>query len=255
MIGNGNLSSVYDSQKDKISFTGGFKRDEVGNMRFSGDYFPSRKDSSIFVDASVNDIHLDFFEPFIKDNFRNLKGTASAQLQINGSLKQPLLTGLVVKTKVDNIHVNYLGTDYHFNGDVQVEPKSFDFSKLNIYDENQNVADVVNGKIFHTNFKNFQLDFDISTTKFLCLNTTEKDNSVYYGKVFATGIMNVFGFLDNVNLTASVKTDKTKNSQHKNEYSQLFIPLSNAAEVGANSFVTFVKNDTSSKIRIFKNIK
>ncbi|MBI4945861.1 MAG: translocation/assembly module TamB domain-containing protein [Bacteroidetes bacterium] len=247
VIGNGNLSSVYDSQKDWIRFEGGFKRDEVGNMRFVGNYFPSKKDSSLTVDATVNDIHLDFFDPFIKPNFQDMRGTASAQLQINGSINRLLLTG-VVKTKVDNIHVNYLGTDYHFNGEVQVEPNSFDFSKLHVYDVNNNVADVLNGKIFHANFKDFQLDFDLNANKFFCLNTTEKDNSIYYGKVFATGIVNVYGLLDNINLSANVKTDKAKNFQNKNEYSQLFIPLSNAEEVGANSFVTFVKQDTSLKI-------
>lgn len=243
-IGNGNLSSIYDPQKDVISFNGGFKKEEGDNLKFYGKYFPSRDTNSIRADAEVKNFHLDFFEPFIKANCQNIKGFASAELHIGGTTKTPLLSG-VMHTNVENIHINYLGTDYHFNGDVRVEPNSFDFSEVNIYDANHNLADIVDGKIFHTNFKKFQLDFDLELNKFLCLNTTEEDNQPYYGKVFATGIVNIFGYLDNINLTASVATDKTKNSRNKIEHSQLFIPLSNSSEVSENSFITFVKNDAN----------
>ena len=251
LIGDGTLLSVYDSKKDMITFNGGFIRDEVGNMKFSGNYYPSKKDNNIEMDAEVNNFRLEFFEPFVKSNLENLRGIASAELKINGTPAQPQLTG-VVKTKVDNAHVNYLGTDYHFDGDIAVEPNSFDFSNLTIYDVNQNSADVVNGKIFHNNFKDFQIDFDIKTNKFLCLNTVEKDNSIYYGKFFATGILNVFGYFDNINLSANVKTDKAKNLLGKYEYTQLSIPLSGSDEVGENSFISFVKNDTAIKTKPLK---
>ena len=248
LIGDGNLVSVYDSKKELINFNGGFVRDEVGNMKFSGNYFPFKKENNIEMDAEVNNIHLDFFEPFVKNNFDKVKGLASAQLKINGTPEKPELTG-TVQTKVDDIHINYLGTDYHFDGEISIAPNSFDFANLTIYDANQNTADIVNGKIFHTNFKDFQLDFDMNVNKFLALNTTEKDNSIYYGKFYATGIMNVFGFLDNINLSATIKTDKAKNLLGKNEYTQLFLPLSGSEEVGENGFITFVSNDSSSKAK------
>lgn len=248
LIGDGTLLSVYDSKKEMITFNGGFIRDEIGNMKFSGNYFPAKKDSTIEIDAEVHNSRLEFFEPFVKGNLENLKGIANAELKINGTPARPQLRG-IVKTKVYNAHVNYLGTDYHFDGDIEVEPNSFDFSNLTIYDINQNSADVVNGKIFHNNFKNFQMDFDMKTNKFLCLNTTEKDNSIYYGKFFASGIFNVFGYFDNINLSATIKTDKAKNILGKNEYTQLFIPLSGSEDVGENSFISFVKNDTAVHVK------
>lgn len=248
LIGDGSLLSVYDSKKDMITFNGGFIRNEVGNIKFSGNYFPSKKEDNIEMDAEVNNFRLEFFEPFVKGNIENLKGIASAELKISGTPSYPQLSG-VIKARIDNAHVNYLGTDYHFDGDIAVEPGSFGFSNLIIYDVNQNSAEVVNGKIFHNNFKNFQMDIDVKTNKFLCLNTTERDNSIYYGKFFATGIMNVFGYFDNINLSAIVKTDKAKNILGKNEYTHLSIPLSDLQEIGENSYISFVKNDTSSKVK------
>ena len=48
---------------------------------------------------------------------------------------------------------------------------------MEMFDINNNKA-VVNGKVYHDNFKNFQLDFDISAHKFMCLNTSETDNGI-----------------------------------------------------------------------------
>lgn len=251
LIGDGNLVSVYDSKKDMMNFNGGFTRGGGENLKFTGNYFPSRKKNSLDVEAVVHDFRLEFFEPFVKGNFEKLKGLASAELKIKGTPARPQVTGLL-KANVDNIYVNYLGTNYHFNGDITVEPGSFDFANLVVLDVNNNKAEIVNGKIYHNNFRDFQLDFDVNLNKFLCLNTNERDNPVYYGKVFTTGIMNVFGFMDNVNLSAAVRTDKARNLLGKNEYTQLFIPLSGSEEVSENSFISFVKKDTSSKAQKYK---
>lgn len=251
LIGDGNLVSVYDSKKDVVNFNGGFNREGGESMKFTGNYFPSKKENSLDVDAEVHAFRLDFFEPFVKGNFENLKGFASANLKVKGTPDVPLITG-VLKANVDNIHVNYMGTNYHFNGDIIIEPSSFDFANLVIMDINNNKAEVVNGKIFHTNFRDFQMDFDLNATKFMALNTTEKDNSIYYGKFFATGIVNVFGFLDHVNMSATIKTDKAKNVLGKYEYSQLFIPLSGSEEVGENGFISFAKKDTGAKVEKYK---
>ncbi|HEY4798454.1 MAG TPA: hypothetical protein VII99_05175, partial [Bacteroidia bacterium] len=229
LIGSGNLVSIYDSQKEAIKLNGAIARDEVGNIKFSGNYFPSRKENSLDMDAEMNNFHLGFFEPFLKDYLQNISGLASAQLKVAGTPDKPALSG-TINTKVDNVHVNYLGTNYHLKGDVKVEPGSFDFSDITVYDVNENYADVVSGKMFHSNFKDLQLDMDVNVSKFLCINTTEKDNSVYYGKVFSTGVISVFGYLDNLDISANVKTDKAKNRLGKNEYTQLFVPLSGSGE-------------------------
>ena len=36
----------------------------------------------------------------------------------------------------------------------------------------------------------------------MCLNTTEADNNLYYGKAFITGTVNIFGFMDNILISA-----------------------------------------------------
>lgn len=242
LIGSGNLASVYDSKRSRINFNGNFVRDDAGRVVFSGNYFPYKKDSSLNAELEVRDFHLAFFNPFLKGNVENIRGSAGAELKVVGTPQRPQVEG-TISADVANAHIVYLGTDYNFSGNIAVKPGAFEFAGLTVYDANKNRAEVVNGKLFHDNFKNFQLDFDLNANKFLCLNTNEKDNPTYYGKVFATGIINVFGYTDNINLSASVKTDKAKNSLGKNEYTQLFIPLSGSEEVSETGFISFVKSD------------
>jgi len=250
-IGDGTLVSVYDSKKDIVNFNGGFKHGGGDNLKFAGNYYPSKKENSLEADVMLRDFRLEFFEPFIRGNFENIKGVATAELKITGTPEAPLLKGKM-KARVDNIYVNYLGTNYHFDGDILLEPNSFDFGKLVILDVNNNKAEVVDGKIYHTNYKDFQMDIDLRVNKFLSLNTTEKDNSTFYGKVFTTGIYSIFGFLDQIHLSAAVKTDRAKNPLGKFEYTQLFIPLAGSEEVGENSFISFVKHDTIAKVEKYK---
>jgi hypothetical protein len=125
---------------------------------------------------------------------------------------------------------------------------------MTVLDINNNKA-IVTGKVYHDNFRNFQLDYDIRAYKFMCLNTTETDNNLYYGKAFVTGLVNIFGYLDNIIIDANVKTEKiTSNDKadkvtflSKTELTKLFIPLSGPAEVSENNFITFVKKDSSLK--------
>ena len=133
---------------------------------------------------------------------------------------------------------------------------------MTISDMNKNKA-IVSGKVYHDNFKNFQLDFDINTNKFMCLNTTEADNSLYYGTAFMTGIVNIFGFTNNIEIDANVKTEKiTLNNRvdkanvlSKTELTKLFIPLSGTSEVGQSNFITFVKKDSSSTLNNKYNVQ
>ncbi|HNO70192.1 MAG TPA: translocation/assembly module TamB domain-containing protein [Bacteroidia bacterium] len=245
LIGSGNVSSNYDSYNEVLNFNGNFIRDDNGDIKFNGNYSPFKHENSLQASLLVNSINLAFFEPFVKNFVENLKGTAGANLKVTGTPDKPIVTG-IIRTDVENVHVNYLGTDYNFNATVNIEPNAFDFADLTIYDVNKNTAQVVNGKIFHSNYKNFQMDIDIQANKCMMLNTTEKDNSLFYGKCYGSGIINIFGFLDHINLSAALKTERIRNSLGKNEYSQLFIPLSETGSASENGFVTFVNKSAVS---------
>ena len=252
-FGNGNVESIWDMSKEALYMHGSFTLGIVPNVLFSGYYYPKKKDNNLDLELNMQAIQLQIFEPFVKEYCSNLKGFMSGNVTVKGAVNNPKISGLL-NVNAKKVTVDYLNTSYNFTHDVIIENNSFGVEELIIHDVNHNEA-VVNGKVYHTNFKNFQLDFDIQAKKFLCLNTTEINNSLYYGKAFVTGIVNISGFIkNNILIEANVKTEKISSEEKfgirsTSEFTKFYIPLSATGEISENDFITFVKKDQQLKIK------
>lgn len=260
-IGNGNVSSLWDNSKEALYLNGKFTLNTVPNILFSGYYYPKKKEDNIDMELNLQSIQMKLLDPFVKKYCDDFIGSMDGSVSIKGSTSRPLLFGKM-NVNAKKVTVNYLKTSYKFNHEILIDNSSFAIENMTVYDIHNNKA-IVNGHVYHDNFKNFQLDFDINATKFMCLNTTESDNTLYYGTAFATGLINIFGFVDNnILIDANVKTEKiTSNDKSdkinvlsKTEITRVFIPLSGPSEVSENNFITFVKKDSSQKNKDY-NVK
>lgn len=255
-IGKGVVASVWDQTKDALYLHGSFTQKEIPNISFAGYYYPKKEENNLDMELNLQAVRMQMLLPYVKEFCSEFDGLLSGSMTIKGSTKRPEVNGLL-NVSANRIRVNYLNTYYKFNHDIVIENGSFGIEGMTIYDIPHNNKAIVNGKVYHDNFKNFQLDFDIRTNKFMCLNTTEADNSLYYGQAFVTGIVNIFGFVNNeLLIDANVKTEKiTSNDKtdkvnflSKTELTKVFIPLGGTSEVAQNNFITFIKKDSSLKI-------
>lgn len=250
-IGDGEIKTVWDNTKEALYLHGSFTLGIVPNILFSGYYYPKKTEENIDMKLNLQAMQLQLFEPFVKDYCPDFKGFFAGNVEIKGSVKDPKLSG-ILNVNAKKITVGYLNTTYNFSHDIIIDNNSFGVDNLNVYDINHNKA-VITGKLYHENLKNFQLDFDIHTQKFMCLNTTEINNSLYYGKAYVTGIVNISGYTDNITIGANVKTESILtndkpdklNMLSKTEMTKLFIPLSGPGELSSTDFITFVKKDSS----------
>ncbi len=254
-IGNGEVASVWDQTKDALYLHGGFTQNAIPHISFSGYYYPKKEENNVDMELNLQALRMKLFQPYVKEFCSEFDGLLSGSMTIKGSVKRPEVNGLL-NVNAQRVRVNYLNTYYKFNHDVIIENGSFGLEGMTIYDVNNNKAVINNGKVYHDNFKNFQLDFDIQTNKFMCLNTTESDNSLYYGQAYVTGIVNIFGFVNNeILIDANVKTEKiTSNDKSdkvnilsKTELTKFYIPLGGTSEVAKNNFITFIKKDSTLK--------
>jgi hypothetical protein len=261
-IGDGDVQSVWDKAKEALYLHGSFTLGIIPNILFSGYYYPKKTEENIDMELNLQAIQMKLFEPYVKDFCSDFKGQFSGNVTVKGSVKKPQLAGKI-NVNAKKITVSYLNTTYRFSHDITIENNSFGVEDLVLYDMNNNKA-FVTGKVYHDNFKDFQLDYDIRTNKFMVLNTSESDNNLYYGKAYVTGIVNIFGFIKNeLRIDASVKTEKITSSDKadkvsllsKTEITKIFIPLSGPTEVSENNFITFVKKDTLSGKKTNYNVK
>ena len=241
LIGTGAISSAYDNTGKVIEANGKLMRDAVPAIDFSGKYFTAKAENSFDFDLSLEKTPLSIFGNYVSSVMGNLKGYASGKVKLRGTPKEPDITGKLNLQKV-NFDVAYLNTHYSFTGEVDVTKNAFiinnlplhdyvsDNSVLRLRDINDGIG-IVNGKLMHTNFKNFHFEATLRANNMLFLNTTSGMNSLYYGTAYASGLMKFKGNFKNIVMDIAATTDKG---------TKFNIPLFGTSNVSGADFITFV---------------
>lgn len=237
------LETRYNAGQKKISlngFTSLGLQDEFGNqvknISFGGNYFLDRKEESLDINFSAKPANLKLLNPFLEGILTIKHAFVNGEGRIHGTPDNIKIDG---KFKLFNseMKVDYTNVTYNITGEIEVFPDQIRFSDLLMREKNSRTAPqgTVNGNIFHSNFSKMQLDYDITYRNMLVLNTTERENKTFYGKVYGSGNIGIYGFTNN--LFMKIVDTTTKNSK-------FYLPLDGPAEIGENDFIHFVKRDT-----------
>ena len=243
-LGKGELNSFYDSKKDVVSINGFFKRDfgkisesAYNNINFDGYYYPSKKDSALDIDVHLHDFAVKALQPFVSGIFTIDEGALNGEVKIQGIGSKPLLSGQLQLDQVRNLKIDYLNTIYSIEGNISIASDEISMDDITLTDSRNQKAHL-SGSIFHDNFTNFKLDFDINNKNFTALNTTLLQNSSYYGKAYCSGNIGLYGPPESLIFEINEHTEKG---------TQLVIPLAAPGEVSDDNFIRFVRLDSLGK--------
>ena len=170
------------------------------------------------------------FEKYLDGLASNLSGYSKADLRIIGSLDKPKITGTTEFSELA-FKVDYLQTSYKATATVEVGNNYFKLKKAELIDRFGHKGDA-SGQITHDNYSKFNFDLNIKNLEnFECLNTSRKDNELFYGTAFADGFMEIKGPLEDILLVIRAKSRKG---------TKIYIPLDNLETDGQLSYVQFV---------------
>ena len=209
-----------------------------------GNYNPAKEKDPLDVDATFETVNLKIIEPLLKDIFSEMDGTLTGSYHIIGNFSQPKITGEGI-IKDGQIMINYLKAKYSYGGILEMNPNQIIFKELELIDAFKNKGKL-DGYVAHRNFNTFRINLDGSFKGFQVLNTTAKDNSLFYGQAYATGNLNIFGPTSNLKFSATAKTEKN---------TRIFIPISGTSTLGEKDFIQFVDFTDSIKIKSIVPIK
>ncbi|RYE50091.1 MAG: translocation/assembly module TamB, partial [Sphingobacteriales bacterium] len=190
-------------------------------------------DKEIDLNVKLNQSELAVLEPFVKRLVSNLKGQISADLTVNGSFKQPGING-EVSFDEGQMTINYLKTSYTLSDEVTVNNSVIEIADLKLVDAEGNEA-IANGTVDLNNINTPTLDVAIEARNFMALNTTEKDNSLYFGRAYGTGTFVFKGPTNKMNIDIDAKTEKG---------TVFNLPLNSSEIISNKDFITFVSKDT-----------
>ena len=244
VVGSGEVKSEYNSEKEYVSINGysAFASDMDGNLlkniEFQGYFYPKKKEDNLDITFKAEPFDVSLLQPYLQDILTIKIGYLNGSGRITGTPDKPQINAKLKFFKCVMI-VDFLNVQYNVSGNVDIMPDQINFENIEMRDKFGNVG-IVYGNIFHQNFKNMRIDFDVNTNKLMVLNTTAANNPAYYGTAFASGNAGLYGFLDDIKMELNMKT---------NGGTYFYIPLDGPSEIGSNDFIRFVTKDTIKEIK------
>lgn len=230
LIGDLEGNVNWDNQKDNLNIQVDCYRKGRYILDLSGNYQPHATKNALNLIADLRKTDLEIVEPFAKDLISNLRGTALGKLFIKGTIAEPIVTG---QLEINNgeFMMNYLKTTYGVEGIVKFDANEIAAKDMLLLDAFNNPANL-NASVFHDGFKDIYLQVSSKFYNFQLLNTTAKDNSLFYGDAFATGSLAIHGFLNNLQMDINARSRKG---------TKLAIPMDGYQEVAQQDYIRFVK--------------
>jgi hypothetical protein len=236
-LGNLYLISDWDKTEKKLSFSSFTDYKNNKELEIQGNYFPGS--DSLNMGINLNRLRLDLLNPYLQESISNLKGELKGHLNLEGPTDDIRSTGMV-KFQNTSFMVNALKTTYHCNDSISITPKELQFNNFKLTDKNGENA-LLFGAIEHNQFNKFAFDLTLNTVNFNVLDTRLKDNELFYGEAFVTGVTYLSGSPDNLDVEITAKPEKD---------TRIYIPLNSSGDIQESDFITFVNNHQNSEKKI-----
>ena len=195
-----------------------------------GFYRPS--EGRYFARARIDKIPMHLLDPILKGVISSTRGEATADLTLRGVKRQAALDGWIqardLATTVDFTQVEYRVPEAR----VEVANNILQVRDVAVYDKEEN-SGRLNFSLDLNHLKNISFRLRVAPERMLVLNTSERDNDLFYGKIYASGQADISG--DKLGVRMNVNASTADNST-------FIMPLSGSSNVAKADFVTFLSD-------------
>jgi hypothetical protein len=206
------------------------------NIEVKGSYDPAIKNFNLT--GLATNLPIGALNPLLNFFASEITGTVSGKINLTGAPGELVMKGALMAENA-SMKINYLQTKYKVNDTIRFDKSGIKFKNIKLTDEKNNTA-LLSGSVYHKYFKNFSVDLIVNMDKNPCLvlNTQQKDNELFYGTAYATGVTTIKSGTNSLSFDISAKTAKG---------TKCYIPLNSGLSVTEHTFVTFVNPDTAKK--------
>ncbi|MDR3272488.1 MAG: translocation/assembly module TamB [Flavobacteriaceae bacterium] len=236
-LGNLALNASYDLEQDRYIIDSKLTYQEKNNLLAKGTITnKAGKSPQIDLTLSADKFNIAPIGTFLQGIFSNFRGTATGEVTIAGDINKPKYQGILTMEKV-GFKVIYLGVDYQLTQpqDLQISDGTFLLDNIELMDTGAKTKGIVSGMILTRNFKEWGLNLECESDKMLVLHTTEKDNDLFFGTVYAKGKFYIGGPVQHLEISTEVKKPAVALAG-----SELTINTSSTTVVSDVKFIKFI---------------
>ncbi|MBS1512626.1 MAG: hypothetical protein JST86_17405 [Bacteroidetes bacterium] len=208
------------------------------HYKFQVDGTYNYKDSTakqMDINLAAEHFDISLLDNYLGSVFTNMQGDAVSNLKISGQGDKPKFSGSVTVTG-GSLKVIYTQCTYNFgNETILFNPGELDLGTIQLTDTYKNTGTASGKLYFDGMFEDMVFDnMRFETGKMLLLNTTEKDNSDFYGKVIGRARMSLNGPISDMKLKISGEPSILDSSH-------IFLPTGTSRENSTIDYIDFVQ--------------
>ena len=148
----------------------------------TGWFASDANDTKLNLDLDVRALQLQSVETLTGGAIKNASGVINGKIAVRGSVNKPVLNGDLNFDK-SSFALRELGSQLYLDHQkISVTNDGLSFSDFAIKDSSGNAL-TFNGKILTNNFINYEFNLKLTARNFQLLNSTKKDNPIYYGRM------------------------------------------------------------------------
>jgi hypothetical protein len=238
-FGDISINSALDNARKIVNIKASNNLNSVKMFDVTGYYDPATKKTDLTAKAIK--LPIVFLNPLLKVFASEISGTASGKLKLSGESGNIYLVGAIAAENA-SMKINFLQTKYKLNDSVRFDKKGIKFNNVRLTDIKGNMA-TLGGAVYHKNFKEYSADLiiNINSADFQVLNTQPKDNPMFYGTAYASGVAKIKSDQNSLSFDIIAKTGKN---------SKLAIPLNRGLSVSEYSYISFEDSASLRKLKM-----
>lgn len=231
LIGNVVGKGDWDNEHNRLMIDLDVLRDAQRVVQVAGTFTPSQE-NQLDLTAVLNEAPVKLAEPLLNTLFRDMGGTAKGTLRLTGPLAAPNLVGSLDVTN-GRLTFIYLGTTYTFSDRLRFTETGISLREVKLRDIFGNTG-TLDGSVNYEGFQNINLDLRGTFRRLQVLNTTRKDNELYFGQAFATGDVTARGPATNLFIRVNARSEAG---------TRLSLPLDNTAKAQQANYISFINHN------------
>lgn len=224
----------WSSEKEKSFIDIDLIRDNLVITHAKGTYDANDAVSPLDVSLKLNDADFSILETFLLGYVKDIKGLANGEIKLTGTIDEPDWNGKIA-LKDAGFLLDYFKVYFEFTDEILFDKEQIYVKNIALIDTLWRTKAILNGGISHHWFKNFSASTNLGLNNTFILNTQAKDNTLYYGSVFASGDISIDGPFSNL----VIGSDELKSTQGTHVY----VPLEEPDNLTRKDYITFVTKE------------
>ena len=199
----GTLQAKVDNAQEN-QYNVDVKLQGEGNQMTVNGFYKTGDQPGIQLNAKLDSLKLPLIEPFTLGNLKRTHGDLNGNLQVNGSISSPRITG--------SLYLNGAGfTPAATNVPITFGAEPIVFDEAGIHFKNLTIRDTasdkafINGSVLTSDYKNFKLNLDFKCDNFMVISIAPSPDKIYYGTLRVDNTTSLSGSIDNLSVNTKIK--------------------------------------------------